>query len=261
MEALLKRKAERLAAMEAEARRASAEARKVEAEKQAELDALDAKIKALEAKVDMGDTGGGKLKELLALARQQETQAKALEELKRKKVVEEAERRAEIARLKKAEAAKRKKAFEADYADYQEILGNKYVKESLKQKAWEAICRAWDVGFEQEVSKVGALRWNDALGRVERTDVAAGVGVTNGKTMTVELGGGVKLELVYVEPGSFQMGSNDYDQEKPVHQVTLSKGFWMGKYEVTQEQWQAVNWDTPSITSYGLGFRLVRADG
>ena len=194
MEALLKRKAarlERLAAMEAEARRASAAARKVEAEKQAELDALDAKIKALEAKVG-SDSGGGTLKELLALVHQQEKQAKALEELKRKKAAEEAARRAEIARLKKAEADKRKNAFEADYADYQRILGSKYARPAIKQKAWAAICQAWGIGFEQErtkETKPGALRWNAELNKPELTDVGALV-VRSKKAGRVRLGDG-----------------------------------------------------------------------
>lgn len=49
------------------------------------------------------------------------------------------------------------------------------------------------------------------------------------------------LELVWVVPGTFQMGSTDGDNwEKPVHQVTLTKGYWLGKYEVTQGEWQTV---------------------
>jgi formylglycine-generating enzyme required for sulfatase activity/tRNA A-37 threonylcarbamoyl transferase component Bud32 len=62
-----------------------------------------------------------------------------------------------------------------------------------------------------------------------------------GDSMAVDLGGGVKLELVWVEPGTFEMGANDgVSVEKPVHRVTLTKGYWMGKYEVTQEQWERV---------------------
>ena len=45
-------------------------------------------------------------------------------------------------------------------------------------------------------------------------------------------------EMVYVEGGSFMMGSNDGENdEKPVHQVTLD-GFYVGKYEVTVDQFQ-----------------------
>ncbi len=55
------------------------------------------------------------------------------------------------------------------------------------------------------------------------------------------------IELVYVPAGSFTMGSeNGEANEKPVHTVTIRKGFYMGKYEVTQAQWQAVMGSNPS---------------
>ncbi|MDR1029457.1 MAG: SUMF1/EgtB/PvdO family nonheme iron enzyme [Treponema sp.] len=48
----------------------------------------------------------------------------------------------------------------------------------------------------------------------------------------------VPANMVRVEGGTFQMGSNNgQDWEKPVHTVTV-KGFYMGKYEVTQKEWQ-----------------------
>ena len=61
---------------------------------------------------------------------------------------------------------------------------------------------------------------------------------------TVELNPTTDLEMIRVEPGTFTMGSpfseagrrNTEDQ----HNVTISKEFYLGKYEVTQEQWQAV---------------------
>jgi formylglycine-generating enzyme required for sulfatase activity len=67
------------------------------------------------------------------------------------------------------------------------------------------------------------------------------------KSITVDLGGGVKMELVLVPAGSFRMGSEKGDDgEKPVHEVNIPKPFYMGKYEVTQEQWQAVMGNNPS---------------
>ena len=61
------------------------------------------------------------------------------------------------------------------------------------------------------------------------------------KNVAVDLGGGVRMEFVLIPAGSFLMGSNSGDiGEKPVHQVTISKPFYMGKYEVTQEQWRAL---------------------
>lgn len=58
---------------------------------------------------------------------------------------------------------------------------------------------------------------------------------------------GVSFRMVYVKRGTFQMGSdNGYKYEKPVHQVTLSKDFYIGETEVTQELWSAVMGSNPS---------------
>ena len=49
------------------------------------------------------------------------------------------------------------------------------------------------------------------------------------------------LHMVAISPGTFVMGANDgADDEKPAHPVTLTKPFWIGRYEVTQAQYQAV---------------------
>ncbi|MCF7912546.1 MAG: formylglycine-generating enzyme family protein [Candidatus Cloacimonetes bacterium] len=54
------------------------------------------------------------------------------------------------------------------------------------------------------------------------------------------------IEVVFVEGGSFQMGSNDgEDDEKPVHQVTVNN-FYIGKYEVTQGLYVAIMGTNPS---------------
>jgi formylglycine-generating enzyme required for sulfatase activity len=58
------------------------------------------------------------------------------------------------------------------------------------------------------------------------------------------------MEFVWVPGGSFQMGCGSWtsacdDDEKPVHTVNV-KGFWMGKYEVTQVQWKKVMGSNPS---------------
>ena len=72
-----------------------------------------------------------------------------------------------------------------------------------------------------------------------------------GDVQTLDLGGGVTLELVWCPPGTFMMGSPESEPEQgskeTQHQVTLSKGFWMGKYEVTQEQWKQVMGSNPSF--------------
>ena len=62
---------------------------------------------------------------------------------------------------------------------------------------------------------------------------------------SVDLGRGVMLEMVSIPGGRFQMGSTEYSDEQPIHQVTI-KPFFMGKYPITQEQWQAVMGNNPS---------------
>ncbi|MBX3176103.1 MAG: SUMF1/EgtB/PvdO family nonheme iron enzyme [Candidatus Hydrogenedentes bacterium] len=55
------------------------------------------------------------------------------------------------------------------------------------------------------------------------------------------------IELVWIPPGSFYMGSDDGGvDEEPKHEVTIPRGFWMGKYPVTQAQWQAIMGENPS---------------
>jgi hypothetical protein len=64
--------------------------------------------------------------------------------------------------------------------------------------------------------------------------------------LTLDLGDGVTMEMVYIKPGTFVMGgSNTWDNrfgcyELPKHEVTITKGFYLGKYEVTQAQYDAM---------------------
>ncbi|MBN1343018.1 MAG: SUMF1/EgtB/PvdO family nonheme iron enzyme [Phycisphaerae bacterium] len=75
---------------------------------------------------------------------------------------------------------------------------------------------------------------------------------TKGKPAVLDLGNDVKLELVLIPPGEFMMGSPEDGrprqdrEEKPQHRVRIAKPFYMGKYEVTQRQWQAVMGQNPS---------------
>ncbi len=71
------------------------------------------------------------------------------------------------------------------------------------------------------------------------------------KELMVDLGNGVKLELVLIPAGEFMMGLPDsdkigFDSEKPQHRVRITKPFYLGKYLVTQEQWKAVTGNNPS---------------
>ena len=69
--------------------------------------------------------------------------------------------------------------------------------------------------------------------------------------ISVPVKNGISIDMVKVEAGTFMMGAtsemqNPYDDEKPVHQVTLTNNYYMGKYEVTQSLWLAVMGSNPS---------------
>ncbi|MCZ7381565.1 MAG: formylglycine-generating enzyme family protein [Candidatus Methanoperedens sp.] len=61
----------------------------------------------------------------------------------------------------------------------------------------------------------------------------------------------IGMEFVLIPAGEFDMGSPSnelgrYDDEGPVHRVKISNAFYMGKYEVTQKQWNEVMENNPS---------------
>ncbi len=64
----------------------------------------------------------------------------------------------------------------------------------------------------------------------------------------VQLPGGVPMTFSFIPPGSFLMGGNVNENEKPIHKVTLTKGFFLGIYPVTQAQWKAVMGTDPSYS-------------
>ena len=70
------------------------------------------------------------------------------------------------------------------------------------------------------------------------------------------LPGGAALEMVWIKPGIFVMGSPEgeagrYSVEGPQHEVTISRGFYLGRREITQGQWETVMgtrpWDGESF--------------
>jgi formylglycine-generating enzyme required for sulfatase activity len=100
----------------------------------------------------------------------------------------------------------------------------------------------------------------EAKRRQEETAKALGVKVEQ----DIDLGGGVKMTFVLIPAGEFLMGSppttspeqlvkqygcpvEEFQREFPAHRVRLTKPFWLGKYEVTQEQWTAVLRTNPSV--------------
>jgi eukaryotic-like serine/threonine-protein kinase len=85
---------------------------------------------------------------------------------------------------------------------------------------------------------MGELKWE--------TDYTKG----HAKNFKEDLGNGVNLEMVSIPGGTFLMGSSDYEQkhssdESPQHRVTIQP-FFMGKFVVTQAQYQAIMGNNPS---------------
>jgi formylglycine-generating enzyme required for sulfatase activity len=66
------------------------------------------------------------------------------------------------------------------------------------------------------------------------------------KELRIELAHGVTMDFVHIPPGKFMMGGDraqkqgDILADTPKHEVTLTRGFYLGTYEVTQSQYAAV---------------------
>jgi formylglycine-generating enzyme required for sulfatase activity len=76
--------------------------------------------------------------------------------------------------------------------------------------------------------------------------------------LVITLPNGVAMEFVRIEPGQFTMGCSAGDKqcaadEMPAHQVRITRGFEIGKYEVTSAQWQSVMVTRPAVTFKGDG--------
>ncbi len=85
--------------------------------------------------------------------------------------------------------------------------------------------------------------------------IAPGESITHAHLISLDLGKAVTMELVLIPAGKFTMGSPDSEEgrsssEGPQHEVTISKPFYMGAHEVTQEQYEAVIGSHPSKSHF-----------
>ncbi|MCX7099617.1 MAG: SUMF1/EgtB/PvdO family nonheme iron enzyme [Methylococcales bacterium] len=71
----------------------------------------------------------------------------------------------------------------------------------------------------------------------------------------------IEPELVLIPAGRFMMGSNEYENEQPIHPVTLAHPFYLGKYPVTFAEYalfvQATQRQLPNDEGWGKGKRPV----
>ncbi|MCL4220716.1 MAG: formylglycine-generating enzyme family protein [Phycisphaerales bacterium] len=69
---------------------------------------------------------------------------------------------------------------------------------------------------------------------------------SDGRRLVLQLADGVTVELAWIPPGMFNMGSPETEEgraanEGPLHAIRISRGFWMMTTEVRQDQWQALD--------------------
>ena len=92
----------------------------------------------------------------------------------------------------------------------------------------------------------------------ESNNVVAKKEFSTGDTKTIVLPGGEEMEMIYCGPGSFIMGSPvdepQRSSDEVQHKVILTKGFWLGKYPVTQAQWESVMDCNPSQSNQGYNY-------
>lgn len=74
---------------------------------------------------------------------------------------------------------------------------------------------------------------------------------SSASSITIPVKDGISIEMVKVEGGTFMMGAtpemkNSWTEERPIHQVTLTNDYYIGKYEVTQSLWCALMDNNPS---------------
>lgn len=103
----------------------------------------------------------------------------------------------------------------------------------------------------QTVSIAGTLSARITNSSNNSEDLSNSSTYSFGNTLTIPVKDGINIEMVKVEAGTFRMGAtpemrNPWDEEKPVHKVTLTKDYYIGKFEVTQALWKVVMGDNPS---------------
>ena len=123
--------------------------------------------------------------------------------------------------------------------------------ESIEVKAFEGCTNLKKVVFLGKKPKIVKGTFKGCTPDVEKLEpqppkLPEGYGSVKMKTKTVTLPGGATMEMIYCPPGTYMMGTPEgmkkgasNDTQAPI-KVTLTKGFWLGKYEVTQKQWLSV---------------------
>ena len=148
-----------------------------------------------------------------------------------------------------------KERIDTAEVELQSTLGAKYQADAIMYESYQRQIDAKQAAYDdltrelrptapvakKMVTEISALRGK------QQAYVEGYIEVNNLRTFTNSMG----MKLIYIPPGEFLMGSpaneeGRYSDEGPQRRVKLSKGFYMGIYEVTQAQYRAIMGTNPS---------------
>lgn len=139
------------------------------------------------------------------------------------------------------------------HGTWHEIVGEALVNPQRdRRRAMDKLYAGIDEDPEQIRSQVTGARWQVAGDRRLTTGIRVQGTAARGprseigdrkpqtaNPQTIDLGGGVKLELVRIPPGGFVMGDAEgCADERPLTPVKISEAFSIAKFEVTNEQYR-----------------------
>ena len=132
--------------------------------------------------------------------------------------------------------AARRRAMSKLYAgidvDHEAVLPSSYKPSAGKEKAEGREEKSKGKGQKSKGKSEECPGWPFDAAEAKRRQEAAGP-----TTKTIDLGSGVKLELVHIPAGEFVMGhAEGHPDERPLARVKIARAFWMGRCEITNEQ-------------------------
>ena len=234
-----KLKADAEAARKVQAEKKSAEAKaKAEAEAAAEAEAkAKAKAEAEAARKAQEERAAAEAKAKAEAEAKAKAEAEAARRAQEERAAAEAKAKAEAEAKAKAEAEAARKAQE-------------------ERAAAEAAERERKAREARELAE----RKREFLDRLAREGFILDQGRNTrppGTPSVIKLPNGEAVEMVWCPPGWFMMGSPETEQarkpDEKRHPVRLTKGFWIGRYEITKGQWDAVMGGESAL--FGIGKR------
>ena len=124
------------------------------------------------------------------------------------------------------------------------------VLEGIEDPALKGVVKAYIEDYESEAdARLWVMKAEVLLAKLEKIGPGPGGGSGQsaaGRSWESPLG----MEFVRIPSGRFEMGSPSHEEgrwdDERQHKVRISEGFWMGKYEVTQGEWEAAMGSNPS---------------